>query len=81
MSKRRVSGRTARILTSIQGLRIRWKYCGGCIPGGLQSIGVDADNRKAILLALAWIGDEKVVERFWEWQAHPPEWAGTPRPI
>lgn len=55
----------------MQGLRIRCKYCGGWIRGGLQSIGVDADNRKAILLALAWIGDEKVVGRFREWQATP----------
>lgn len=65
----------------MQGLRIRCKYCGGWIRGGLQSIGVDADNRKAILLALAWIGDEKVAGRFREWQAHPPDWAGTTCPI
>lgn len=40
----------------------------------IRQLDLDADNRNAILLALAWIGDEKVVELFREWRAHPPVW-------
>lgn len=42
----------------------------------IQQVDVDSDNRNHILLALAWIGDHKVVNLFNEWRSHPPEWAG-----
>ncbi|CAH8708750.1 hypothetical protein WDD9_002025 [Paenibacillus melissococcoides] len=41
----------------------------------IRQADIDAENRNAILLALAWIGDEKIVKLFREWRDHPPQWA------
>ncbi|MDI4649716.1 DUF1963 domain-containing protein [Cohnella hashimotonis] len=35
----------------------------------------DTDNRNHLLLALAWIGDEEVVQLFAKWRKSPPRWA------
>lgn len=35
----------------------------------------DEENRNHILLALAWIGDQVVVDLFMEWERHPPVWS------
>ena len=40
----------------------------------LAQVEVDADNRRDIVMALAWIGDSVVVERFGEWRSEPPKW-------
>jgi hypothetical protein len=34
-------------------------------------------TRNHLLLALAWIGDEKVIDLFAQWRTKPPLWAGT----
>ena len=42
----------------------------------IQQVQSDACNRSELLLALAWIGDQKVVQLFNEWRSTPPEWKG-----
>lgn len=37
----------------------------------------DGANRNHILLALAWIGDEAVVNLFARWRKNPPSWSNT----
>lgn len=43
----------------------------------LDRVCSDDTNRHSILLALAWIGDEKVVQHFSTWRNSPPVWANT----
>lgn len=43
----------------------------------LQKVETDAENRDGILCALAWIGDEVVVERFNRWRQEPPSWSAS----
>jgi hypothetical protein len=43
----------------------------------IERLGKDQGNRNHILLALAWIGDPRVVELFASWKRHPPSWAGS----
>ena len=43
----------------------------------LQKVETDAENRDGILCALAWIGDEVVVERFNRWRQEPPLWSAS----
>jgi hypothetical protein len=40
----------------------------------LQRVEIDGENRNWLLIALAWIGDEVVVERFAHWRDEPPSW-------
>jgi hypothetical protein len=41
----------------------------------IEKIDKDQGNRNHILLALAWIGDSRVVELFADWKRRPPSWA------
>lgn len=41
----------------------------------LRQIEVDEENRNGLLIALAWIGDDVVVEHFKHWRQHPPAWS------
>ncbi|WP_434752793.1 DUF1963 domain-containing protein [Paenibacillus amylolyticus] len=41
----------------------------------LQQVNTDDENRNHILIMLAYIGDEVVVQQFWRWKQSPPEWA------
>ncbi|MFX3651447.1 MAG: DUF1963 domain-containing protein [Paenibacillus sp.] len=41
----------------------------------LQQVNTDDDNRNHILLMLAHIGDDLVVQQFWHWRQSPPSWA------
>ncbi|SMF77604.1 hypothetical protein SAMN05661091_1462 [Paenibacillus uliginis N3/975] len=41
----------------------------------LDQIHHDQEHRNHLLLALAWIGDEKVVQCFHHWRQSPPKWA------
>ncbi|MDF9842334.1 MULTISPECIES: DUF1963 domain-containing protein [unclassified Paenibacillus] len=41
----------------------------------LEQVESDGENRNLLLLALSWIGDDAVVQRFREWREHAPEWA------
>lgn len=41
----------------------------------LREVEIDAENRNLILIALAWIGDAVVVERFKNWRVTPPSWS------
>ena len=43
----------------------------------LQEVETDDENRDRILCALAWIGDEVVVERFNRWRQEPPSWSAS----
>lgn len=43
----------------------------------LQEVETDDENRDRILCALAWIGDEVVVERFNRWRQEPPLWSAS----
>ncbi|MVP01291.1 DUF1963 domain-containing protein [Paenibacillus lutrae] len=42
----------------------------------IREIDTDAGSRNHLLLALAWIGDETVVELFHRWRTEPPVWRG-----
>lgn len=42
----------------------------------LREVEADAENRNLILIALAWVGDDLVVEQFRRWQVAPPSWSG-----
>ncbi|MCM3134023.1 DUF1963 domain-containing protein [Paenibacillus polysaccharolyticus] len=42
----------------------------------IQQVNNDEENRNHFLIMLAYIGDEVVVQQFWEWKLSPPEWAG-----
>ncbi|ASA20416.1 DUF1963 domain-containing protein [Paenibacillus donghaensis] len=41
----------------------------------LEKVEIHSGNRNPLLLALAWIGDEAVVQQFLEWRRAAPEWA------
>lgn len=41
----------------------------------LAQIVVDKNKRHALLLALAWLGDDQVVQQFNQWRLSPPSWA------
>lgn len=41
----------------------------------LEQVEQDRENRNHLLLALAWIGDGQVVQRFHRWRQQPPRWA------
>ncbi|MCM3782378.1 DUF1963 domain-containing protein [Neobacillus mesonae] len=41
----------------------------------IHQLADDSDNRNHLLLALAWIGDEEVVQLFEKWRLNPPSWA------
>ncbi|WP_418040440.1 DUF1963 domain-containing protein [Paenibacillus xylanilyticus] len=41
----------------------------------LQQVHTDDENRNHFLIMLAYIGDEVVVEQFWQWKQSPPAWA------
>ncbi|WP_042196620.1 hypothetical protein [Paenibacillus camerounensis] len=41
----------------------------------LEQLETDGENRNLLLLALSWIGDEVIVERFREWREQMPDWA------
>ncbi|MGJ2648576.1 DUF1963 domain-containing protein [Salmonella enterica subsp. enterica serovar Paratyphi A] len=43
----------------------------------LQKVETDDENRDGILCALAWIGDEVVVEHFNRWRQEPPAWSAS----
>lgn len=43
----------------------------------LHRIEKDDENRNVLLIALAWIGDEVVVEHFKRWREKPPSWCQT----
>jgi len=43
----------------------------------LARVEVDEDNRNHILLALAWIGDSTVIDRFGLWRNDPPSWCDS----
>jgi hypothetical protein len=43
----------------------------------LQRIVAPDAPHNALLLALAWIGDARVVQQFAAWRAQPPSWAGA----
>jgi hypothetical protein len=43
----------------------------------LQRIAQPSAPHNWLLLSLAWIGDDRVVEQFAVWRDHPPPWAGT----
>jgi hypothetical protein len=40
----------------------------------IQKVQTDACNRNDLLLALAWIGDQIVVDLFNSWRSTPPDW-------
>jgi len=40
----------------------------------LRQIETDRENQNHLLLALAWIGDDRVVAQFATWRASPPSW-------
>ncbi|WP_366290758.1 DUF1963 domain-containing protein [Paenibacillus sp. AN1007] len=40
----------------------------------LQQVNTDEGNRNLILIMLAFIGDDVVVQQFWQWKQSPPEW-------
>ncbi|WP_440116543.1 DUF1963 domain-containing protein [Paenibacillus sp. QZ-Y1] len=40
----------------------------------LQQVNTDDENRNNILLMLAYIGDDVVVQQFWQWRQSPPSW-------
>ncbi|PHS14846.1 MAG: DUF1963 domain-containing protein [Blastopirellula sp.] len=40
----------------------------------IELVDIDSDNRNFILLALAWIGDDAVVNLFDQWRNSPPAW-------
>ncbi|MCP1135848.1 DUF1963 domain-containing protein [Paenibacillus polysaccharolyticus] len=42
----------------------------------IQQVNNDKENRNHFLIMLAYIGDEVVVQQFWQWKQSPPEWAG-----
>lgn len=42
----------------------------------IQQVNNDEENRNHFLIMLAYIGDEVVVQQFWQWKQFPPEWAG-----
>ncbi|MHA7583204.1 DUF1963 domain-containing protein [Paenibacillus vandeheii] len=41
----------------------------------LQQVNTDDENRNNLLLMLAYIGDEVVVDQFKQWRQSPPRWA------
>lgn len=41
----------------------------------IQQVNNDGENRNHILIMLAYIGDEVVVQHFWQWKQSPPDWA------
>lgn len=41
----------------------------------LEQVEQDSENRNHLLLALAWIGDGRIVQQFQQWRQHPPQWA------
>ncbi|WP_342565388.1 DUF1963 domain-containing protein [Paenibacillus sp. FSL R7-0345] len=41
----------------------------------LEQVDTDAEHRNFLLLALSWIGDEVVVQRFRDWREQAPDWA------
>jgi hypothetical protein len=43
----------------------------------IELVEQDHKNRNHLLIALAWIGDETVQQRFAEWQQSPPEWSSS----
>ena len=42
----------------------------------LRRIAEPGAPHNALLVALAWIGDDRVVQQFAAWRDHPPSWAG-----
>ncbi|MGF6355164.1 hypothetical protein ABIE27_003078 [Paenibacillus sp. 4624] len=42
----------------------------------IQQVNNDKENRNHFLIMLAYIGDDAVVQQFWQWKQSPPEWAG-----
>ncbi|MNJ37863.1 hypothetical protein D3C77_326990 [compost metagenome] len=40
----------------------------------LEQIKHDQSNRRILLLALAWVGDDTVANQFNEWRKNPPSW-------
>jgi hypothetical protein len=43
----------------------------------IARVETDSKNRNHILLALAWIGDHRVVDLFGHWRHHPPNWRNS----
>ncbi|WP_437887000.1 DUF1963 domain-containing protein [Phytobacter sp. V91] len=43
----------------------------------LQRVETDDENRNWLLITLAWIGDDVVVERFNQWRQAPPLWCDS----
>ncbi|PZT52163.1 DUF1963 domain-containing protein [Paenibacillus silvae] len=41
----------------------------------IQQVDNDEENRNHILMMLAYIGDEAVVQQFWQWKQSVPDWA------
>jgi len=41
----------------------------------LQQVNIDDENRNYLLLILAYIGDDVVVQQFWQWKQSAPVWA------
>ncbi|WP_438496493.1 DUF1963 domain-containing protein [Paenibacillus sp. IHBB 3054] len=41
----------------------------------LEQVEQDNENRNHLLLALAWIGDGRIVQQFQQWREQPPQWA------
>lgn len=42
-----------------------------------RRVETDEENRNLILIALAWIGDDAVVEKFANWRQKPPAWSSS----
>ncbi|WP_145332963.1 DUF1963 domain-containing protein [Paenibacillus xylanexedens] len=41
----------------------------------IQQVNNDEGNRNHLLMMLAYIGDETVVQQFWQWKQSAPDWA------
>ncbi|NQX65971.1 DUF1963 domain-containing protein [Paenibacillus alba] len=55
---------------------ILYKKAGPAIRDELiHRVGRDSANRNHLLLALAWVGDEVVIQLFAKWRQNPPQWA------
>ncbi|WP_405171683.1 DUF1963 domain-containing protein [Paenibacillus sp. FSL H8-0280] len=55
---------------------ILYKSASGEVRGRLlQQVNTDDENRNHILLMLAYIGDDVVVQQFRQWRQSPPSWA------
>lgn len=55
---------------------ILYKKAGPAIRDELiHRVECDSTNRNHLLLALAWIGDEVVIQLFEKWRQNPPQWA------